>query len=167
MRYLKTVSSCLLAMALHSTAWAQIHETKDAEGNPEFTDSPPTENAAVVELQETNLADAPPPEAQEPEQELSQPAQENGEQAPVQVNNNININGGDGYDDDDGYVDGAYAEDPALRRETARQLDRDDGVRPGEVGDPRYEMPREVGDSEAQMPREVGDSRPVAEENRR
>ena len=164
MRYLKTVSGCLLAMALHSTTWAQVYETTDAEGNPEFTDSPPTENAEVVDLQETNLADAPAPEAQE--QEQSQPAQQTGEQAPVQVNNNININnGGDGYDDD-GDVEGAYAEDPALRRETERQVERDAAVRPGQVGDPRYEMPREVGDSEAQMPREVGDS-PAAEGERR
>ena len=155
MRYLNTLATCLVALALHSTAWAQVYETKDAEGNPVFTDTPPTDNAEVIDLQQTNIVDAPPAESQAAPQVQMQPNQEEVEQAPQQINNNVivNDNNGDGYDDD-GYDDGVYAD------ETARQraIERENALRPGEVGNPGYEMPREVGDSESQMPHEVGDS---------
>ena len=147
MRYLKTFSICLVALALHSTAWAQIYETKDAEGNPQFTDSPPTEGAEVVDLPETNLADAPPPEAQQE----SQSATEAVEQAPVQENDTVILHDGN---DNDGYGNSVYDDDAARQR----AIERRNGIAPGAVGDPGYEMPREVGDSESQMPREVGDS---------
>ena len=45
MRYLRTFSTCLVALALHSAAWAEIYETTDAQGNREFTDSPADEGA--------------------------------------------------------------------------------------------------------------------------
>lgn len=151
MRYLNTFATCLIALAMHSTAWAQIYETTDAEGNPDFTDTPPTENAQVIDLQQTNVVNAPPAESQSQQQVESQPNQVEVEQAPQQINNNVIVNDNN---DDDGYDDGVYAD------ETARQraIERENAVRPGEVGNPGYEMPREVGDSEAQMPREVGDS---------
>lgn len=151
MRYLKTFSTCLVALALHSTAWAQIYETKDAEGNVEFTDSPATEGAEVVDLPETNLADAPPPEVQEE----SQPGTEVVEPAPVQQNNTVIVNDGN---DTGGYNNGAY-DTEGYDDDVARQraLERENLATPGKV-DPGYEMPREVGDSDAQMPREVGDS---------
>ncbi len=64
MRFLKTFSTCLVALALHGTAWAEIYETTDAQGNPDFTDSPPDAGAEVINLPETNVIDAPPPEQQ-------------------------------------------------------------------------------------------------------
>jgi hypothetical protein len=146
MRYLKTFLTCLVALILHSTAWAQIYETKDAEGNVEFTDSPATEGAEVVDLPKTNLADAPSPEVQEE----SQPGTKVVEQAPVQENNTVIVNDGNegGAYDTEGY-------DDDLARQ--RALERENLAAPGRV-DPGYEMPHEVGDSDAQMPREVGDS---------
>ena len=66
MTQLKTLSTCLLALALNSAAWAEIYETTDAQGNPVFTDSPPSPNAEVIDLQQTNIIDAPAPEP-EPE----------------------------------------------------------------------------------------------------
>jgi hypothetical protein len=141
MRYLKTFLTCLVALALHSAAWAEIYETTDAQGNTEFTDSPADEGAEVVELQQTNLADAPPPEPQDEEQADTVAV----EQEPVEENNTVIIHDGDDYD---GYDD-ELARDRALER---REL-----AAPGDIVDPGYEMPREVGDSNAQMPREVGD----------
>jgi len=97
MNYLKSFSTCLLALAFTGTAWAEIYETKDAQGNPVFTDSPAEEGSQVVDLPETNVADAPPDIPRAPEQ---------AEQTPPAVgNNNVNGNevGGDyyggGYDD--------------------------------------------------------------------
>lgn len=148
MKYLTTVATCLVALALHGTAWAQVYETKDADGNPEFTDAPAAENAEVIDLQQTNIADAPRAEPQN----ASQPNAVQAEQAPQQQNTTVNVNVNGGYDTD-GYDDGAYDDDLARQR----AIERRDAA-PGEVGDPGYEMPREVGDSEAQMPREVGDS---------
>ena len=143
MTYLKTFSTCLVALALHSPAWAQIYETTDAQGNPDFTDSPGNADAEVVNLPETNVIDAPPPEQQQESQiQTLEPGP-----APVQENNTVIIhdNDNDGYDDGDD-----------LARQ--RALDGMDRVAPGVVGNPGYDAPREVGDSEAQMPREVGDS---------
>ena len=146
MRYLKTFTTCLVAMALHSTAWAQIYETTDAQGNPDFTDSPPDADATVVDLPQTNVIDAPPPE----QQQESQPQTVESGPPPAQENNTVIINDSD----NDGYDDGVYGDDLARQRE----LDGMDRVAPGVVGNPDYDAPREVGDSEAQMPREVGDS---------
>lgn len=163
MSYLKICTISLVALALHGTAWAQIYETKDAEGNVEFTDSPPTEGAEVVDLPETNVADAPPP------QEQAQPATEVVEQAPVQVNNTVNIQeDNDGYENDGygdvGYGDAGYDDDLARQRRLERESLPDPGrvdpgyERPHEVGDSDDQMPHEVGDSDDQMPHEVGDS---------
>ncbi len=125
-------------------AWAQIYETTDAQGNPDFTDSPGNADAEVVNLPETNVIDAPPPE----QQQESQPQTLEPGPAPVQENNTVIIhdNDNDGYDDGDEF--GAAAGTGWNGH----------GVAPGAVGNPGYDAPREVGDSEAQMPREVGDS---------
>ncbi len=147
MRYLKIVTACVVALAFHNTAWAQVYETTDAEGNPEFTDSPAAEGAEEVDLPETNLINPPQPESQA----QSQPDTEVVEQAPVQENNTVIVH--DGNDNDD-YDDGVY--DDELARQ--RAIDRREAAEPGAVGDPGYEMPREVGDSDSQMPHEVGDS---------
>jgi hypothetical protein len=161
MKFLKTFSTCLVVLAVHGTAWAEIYETTDAQGNPDFTDSPADADAEVVNLPETNIADAP----QEPQPQTVQTGP-----APAQENNTVIIhdNNNDGYDDGvygddlarqrelDGYDNDGYDDGDELARQ--RELDGMDRVAPGEVGNPRYDAPREVGDSEAQMPREVGDS---------
>lgn len=147
MRFLKALSTCLVALALHSTAWAEIYETTDAEGNPDFTDSPPDADAEVINLPETNVIDAPPPE----QREKSQPQAVESGPAPVQENNTVIIHDDN---DNDGYDDGVYEDDLARRRAAERLAP---GT-PGAIRDSEAEMPREVGDSEAQMPREVGDS---------
>lgn len=149
MKQLTVLSICLVVLALQGKAWAEIYETKDAEGNTEFTDSPPTEGATEIDLPQTNIADAPAPDSEDESLDERQPAGAAPAEAPV-VENNINI-------ERDGYEDGVYPEDvyrdgeyPAGVDESA--LRRDDAI---DRADPN--TPREVGDSEAQMPREVGD----------
>jgi hypothetical protein len=148
MRYLKIFATCLVALALRSPAWAEIYETTDAKGNPDFTDSPADADAEVVNLPETNVANAPQPE----QQDASQPGTVTTEQAPEQVNNNTVIVN-DGNDNDD-YDDGVDDDDLARQR----ALDRVNPAVPREVGDTEAQMPHEVGDTEAQMPHEVGDT---------
>jgi hypothetical protein len=47
----------IIVLGLSGSALADIYETKDAEGNTVFTDTP-TSNANKVDLPETNVADA-------------------------------------------------------------------------------------------------------------
>ena len=157
MNYLKNFSTCLVVLAFTGAAWAEIYETTDAQGNPEFTDSPTDEDAKVIDLPETNLANAPTETPQEQEQEQSNPAPAGG---PRVVNNNntvINENGyGSGYDDGE-YGDGEY--DRARRREGLDReapLDRDaipEGLHAETPLDPS--APHEVLDGEPLH--EVGD----------
>lgn len=141
MRPLITLTTCLMTLALHSTAWAEIYETTDAQGNPEFTDSPPGPDSEVIDLQQTNIIDAP----QSEPQQVSAPQSVTEQQAPEQENNTVIIH--DRNDDEDNVYD-AY-----LRREQA--FDRTDPAAPDQVLD--AEAPRQVGDSNSQMPHEVGD----------
>ena len=155
MKYFKIVSMCLVALALPVLAGEEVYETRDAEGDVEFTDSPPTENAEVIELQQTNIVPAPSPDSQSNPQDQSQPAAAQ-QQQTVQQNNTVIES--DGYDDGD-YDDGEYVDgvdQRELRRDEA--VNRADPNAPDEVGDSESQMPREVGDSESQMPHEVGDS---------
>jgi len=119
MRCLKTLATCLLALALHSTAWAQIYETTDAEGNPDFTDAPATENAEVIDLQQTNVVDA----LLSKPQDESQANTVETKQAPQQENTTVNVNVGNGNDD---YDDGAHDDALALQR----AIDRGDRAAP-------------------------------------
>lgn len=141
MRHLKTLSICLSALALHSAAWAEIYETTDAQGNPEFTDSPTGPSAEAINLQQTNIIDAPPEEPQQ----VSAPQPVVEEQAPEQENRTVIVH--DSNNDEDDVYD-AYS-----RREQA--FDRMDPAAPREVLN--AETPREVGDYNSQMPDEVGD----------
>lgn len=152
MRILKTVSLCVLATALHHAAWAQIYETTDAQGNPEFTDVPPSSNAQEITLPPTNIVDAPPavPQAIQAPQEVVE------EQAPVQRHEPVIV-----HDANNDQID-VYRDD--LRRE--REFERThpstpdevlNAEEPTEIGDSDEQMPREIGDSDAQIPREIGD----------
>lgn len=54
MKIPNTVLACVLGFAVHATASAQIYESTDAEGVPEFSDTP-TPGAAEIELPQTNV----------------------------------------------------------------------------------------------------------------
>jgi len=164
MRLLKAFSILLAATALQPAAWAEIYETTDAEGNPEFSDSPSGPNAEAIDLQQTNIIDAPPAEPQED----SAPQTVVEEQAPAQQNRTVIIHDANN-DQDEVYDDDLRRErefdriDPAapdevLDAEAPREVGDSDAQMPREVGDYDAQMPREVGDSDAQLPREVGDS---------
>jgi hypothetical protein len=146
MKTLETISTCLLALALHNTAWAEIYEIKDAEGNTEFTDAPPEDNAKEIDLQQTNIVDAPPSVPQ------SAPQLEGGAvepaATPTHASQPVVVEGGN-----DNEVYEEY-----LRKE--RKFEAMDPSAPDEIGDPaEANMPDEVGDfPEENMPQEVGDS---------
>ena len=63
-----TTIACLLALALGSLALAQIYESKDAEGNTVFSDTPTTAGDKAIDLPQTNVAD--------PVKEMPEAAQE-------------------------------------------------------------------------------------------
>jgi hypothetical protein len=153
MRLLKACAFCLAATTLHNSAWAEIYETTDAQGNPEFTDAPPGPDAEVIDLQQTNIIDAPPAE----QQENTAPQTVVEEQAPTQQNRTVIIHDADN-DQDEVYEDDLRRERAFERVDPAAPDEVLDGEAPREVGDSDAQMPREVGDSDAQMPREVGDS---------
>ena len=57
MKFSMTSLTCILVMALSGAVWAEIYESKDAEGNPVFTDTPAA-GADKVDLPQENIADA-------------------------------------------------------------------------------------------------------------
>jgi hypothetical protein len=63
----------VFGLALQGTAIAEIYESTDAEGVPEFSDTP-TAGAEVVDLQKTNVADEPPDIPKAPQEEAARPA---------------------------------------------------------------------------------------------
>jgi hypothetical protein len=68
----KPMLTLLMAMSLYGVAQAEIYESKDAAGNPVFSDEPPagSADAEVVDLPETNTAEpveVPPPGAPQPD----------------------------------------------------------------------------------------------------
>ena len=73
MKLVKTILVGVFGLALQGTATAQIYENKDAEGVPEFSDTP-TAGSEVVDLQKTNLADEPPDIPVAPPAESVRPA---------------------------------------------------------------------------------------------
>jgi len=143
-RYLRTFSTCLIALALNSAAWGEIYETTDAEGNPEFTNSAPAANARAkpVELQQTNIIDAPPPQTQGQWQEQEQQPEKNN--TPVIIDN---PNANNVYDQ-------------ALVKQQA--FERMNPAAPHEVLN--AEAPHQVGDFPSEMPSEVDDTTGQTEE---
>ena len=68
MKFPITPLACAFAIALSTAAQAEIYESKDAEGNPVFTDTP-TAGSQEVKLPQDNVADSvtvPPQPAPEP-----------------------------------------------------------------------------------------------------
>lgn len=146
MRYLKTFSTCLIALALNSAAWGEIYETTDAEGSPEFTNSAPAANARAkpVELQQTNIIDAPPPQTQGQWQWQKQEQQPEKNNTPVIIDN---PNANNVYDQ-------------ALVKQQA--FERMNPAAPHEVLN--AEAPHQVGDFPSEMPSEVDDTTGQTEE---
>ena len=62
MKYANLFVGGLLSLLVQVSANAQVYESEDAEGVPEFSDSP-TPGAEVVDIPSTNLMDAPEAEA--------------------------------------------------------------------------------------------------------
>jgi hypothetical protein len=152
-RYLKTFSACLIALALNSAAWGEIYETTDAEGNPEFTNSPPEANATskVIEMQQTNVADAPQPQTQGQWQEQEQqPDAMTANQQPEKNNNTVII--------DNPNANNVYDQ----ARVKQQEFERMNPAAPHEVLN--AEAPHQVGDFPSEMPSEVDDTTGQTEE---
>jgi hypothetical protein len=111
MTYSRLLVGVLLAVLVQVLANAQVYESEDAEGVPEFSDSP-TPGAEVVDIPATNLMS--PPEAEagaEPG-----PAQQ-AESAPV-------VDDTDAEEDQAVYYDGGDDENVrAQRREDAERIE--------------------------------------------
>ena len=73
MKLAKHILLGVFGLALQGAAVAQIYESTDAEGVPEFSDTP-TAGAEVVDLPKTNLADEPPDIPEAPPAEAARPA---------------------------------------------------------------------------------------------
>ena len=57
MKYSITCLTCMLMVAWSAISQAEIYQSKDAEGNPVFTDTP-SDGAQKVDLPQENIADA-------------------------------------------------------------------------------------------------------------
>ena len=151
MTHVKTFSTCLIALALHSAAWAEIYETTDAQGNPVFSDSPPGPDAEVIDLPQTNII-----EAHTPEQQAAAPHSDVDEKAPSQENRTATTT--ESNNNEEGAYDQYLRHDQAYERvDPAAPHEVLNAEAPREVGDSNSQMPREVGDSDSQVPYEVGD----------
>ncbi len=111
----------LFGLVLHSTASAQIYESRDAQGEPEFSDTP-TQGAEVVDLPGTNLAE--PPAAQPTASEQTRSAQE--QEMPA-----TDVGGEEGEDVGVSvYYEGDDVDDPRVQRRVDE--DRIDNALPGD-----------------------------------
>lgn len=147
-RYLTTFSACLIALALSGAAWGEIYETTDAEGNPEFTNSPPEANAAsqIIKIQQTNEVDAPRLEPQNPGSGQTQ------EQQPDTVDSNYRPQKSNAVIIDNPNANDAY--DQALIKQQA--FERMNPAAPHQVLN--AEAPHQVGDFSSETPSDVDDT---------
>jgi hypothetical protein len=78
MKFSITTLTCVLVMALSVIARADIYESKDAEGNPVFTDTPTTGVVEKIDLPQENIADSVkvPPEAEAAKTSVSRSTKE-------------------------------------------------------------------------------------------
>ena len=88
--------SLSLFLPLLGEAQEQVYKTTDAQGNTEFTDSPPTEEAQRVELGSTNIADSvearPHETAVAPRENPGPAAAESPQETPVYIGGDDNFN---------------------------------------------------------------------------
>ncbi len=115
------VAVSLFGLLLQGTASAQIYESEDAQGVPEFSDTP-TQGAEVVDLPETNLAE--PPVAQPTAPGQTQSAQD--QEVPAAVGGGEQGEGVEG----DVFYRGDDVDDPRLQRRVDE--DRIDNALPGD-----------------------------------
>jgi hypothetical protein len=126
----KQVVAGLIGLVFAGTAAAQIYESVDAEGNKVFTDEPVI-GAEVVNLPETNTADAPTDIPEPSAAEPAQPAMSGPGNPGVQSDA-----GGDSDVYDDAYGDG-YGEGEdwrARKAEAIHHTNRVDGAGAGVPG---------------------------------
>jgi hypothetical protein len=94
--------SLSLVLPLVGEAQEQVYKTTDAQGNTEFTDSPPTEEAQRVELGSPNLADSgevrPHETAAAPRENPRPTAAESPQETPVYIGGDDNFNA-DAYEE--------------------------------------------------------------------
>ena len=126
----------LVGLVLQVTASAQIYESKDAEGVPQFSDRP-TAGAEVVDLPATNLADAPPAREPAPATEPRRAAPAGSGTAGVEPAPAEAAYGGVYYDDDD--ENDPHARPIAHRKRVETALQGGDAPQAGEPGDPARE----------------------------
>jgi hypothetical protein len=126
---------CLLGLALGGTASAQVYESRDAQGNPVFSDKP-SAGAEEVKVPPTNSAD-PVADAPERPEQATTPRPGTGAAAPGRRANDK------GDDDDEPYFyyggAGVDEEEARERREEARERREEGSGRPDGERPPRAE----------------------------
>jgi Domain of unknown function (DUF4124) len=133
----KQILLVVFGLVLQGTAAAQIYESTDAEGVPEFSDTP-SAGSEVVDLQETNVAEEPPEIPAAPQAGAQPPA-------PAPTGNSGGEIGEPSYD----VYDGDYNDvDDDVRARRRVEEDRVDNALPEHngpgVGEPgRHEAPAE------------------------
>ena len=99
------IARCVLfgtfVLALQGSASAQIYESTDAEGVPEFSDTPST-GSEVVDLQQTNIVDEPPVIPEAPQAEAARPAPAPAAEPAGEIGEPVyDVYGGNYNDEDD------------------------------------------------------------------
>jgi hypothetical protein len=88
--------SLSLVLPLVGEAQEQVYKTTDAQGNTEFTDFPPTEEAQRVELGSTNIADSvearPHETAAAPRENPGPAAAKSPQETPVYIGDDDDLN---------------------------------------------------------------------------
>lgn len=149
-------SAYLMALALNGAAWGEIYETTDAEGNPEFTNSPPEANTAsqIIKIQQTNVVDAPQLESQTP----GSGSGHTQEQQPDTVESNYHPQKSNAVIIDNPNANDAY--DQALIKQQA--FERMNPAAPHQVLN--AEAPHQVGDFSSETPSGADDTTLQAED---
>lgn len=124
MKYSKLIVGGLLALLVQVSASAQVYESEDAEGVPEFSDAP-TPGAEVVDIPSTNLMDAPPAEEAAP----AAP----GPQQAESFQGNDDAGAGQGEGDGEGVDYYGGDDDENVRAQRRQDEERIEHVIPGNV----------------------------------
>ncbi len=150
MQCLKLILASVFTLLLQGTVSAQIYESEDARGVPEFSDTP-TPGAELVDLPSTNIAE-PPPEGQVTVPTIQEPSKQGGEAAAGNKQ-------AEGASVDTYY--GGDGEDENVRARRRLEEDRIDNTLPGNrapgVGEASPEIePRAAEKRDAQVGRQKG-----------
>lgn len=123
MKHARVILVGVLALALQGAANAQIYETEDAEGVPDFSDTP-SQGAEVVDLPATNVMEAP------AVGEAAPPAEDGA--APLPGESTAGGSGREEGDPGEVYYGGDDEDDPRAQRRIDE--DRVDNALPGNPG---------------------------------